>query len=538
MTWTYAFQDGEFDWSAQKQKLFVETFYWGFVVGQLPAALLSNHFGGKRIFGFFILASSLSTLLIPLGSRTHYFVLLLLRFIGGLGASAGFPAMTTFWGKWAPPLERSKLASISYAGSLTGTLLLYPTVGLMCEYGFDGGWPSIFYTIGGFGVIWSVSWLILVSETPIEHYRISKDERRYIVLSLQGQNNKVEVPWVAVLTSLPFLCTLICHFTYEWIVMIFNTIIPKYMTEILKLDIRANDLFALSPYLGLWFLAMVSGAWSDRLIARGVLSTTATRKVMQFIGALVPSGAAIAVGFLDCTRWQAAVAVLALGLSFGGIQFSGFLVCHLDLAPKYAGVMIGIANTVGNLAQFAMPFLVAIITPDRTHEQWQTLFFITASICLFSMIIFVLCGSGELQSWAADPVTEESNHSDLLRLDVESNPLIKLPKRQVSQLDASGNDSKQENKRHSQGGGRDVEDPSSKPKTSRKGSEKANRDRISKSASETNTLAVKDKANPVQRSKSKESRKSNDESTTSKKRRVSKHESSPDGYESLSESHV
>lgn len=86
MTWTYAFQDGEFDWSAQKQKLFVETFYWGFVVGQLPAALLSNHFGGKRIFGFFILASSLSTLLIPLGSRTHYFVLLLLRFIGGLGA--------------------------------------------------------------------------------------------------------------------------------------------------------------------------------------------------------------------------------------------------------------------------------------------------------------------------------------------------------------------------------------------------------------------------------------------------------------------
>jgi hypothetical protein len=29
---------------------------------------------------------------------------------------------------------------------------------------------------------------------------------------------------------------------------------------------------------------MVSGAWSDQLIARGVLSTTATRKVMQFIG--------------------------------------------------------------------------------------------------------------------------------------------------------------------------------------------------------------------------------------------------------------
>jgi len=29
---------------------------------------------------------------------------------------ATFPAMHTLWGKWAPPQERSLLASISYAG--------------------------------------------------------------------------------------------------------------------------------------------------------------------------------------------------------------------------------------------------------------------------------------------------------------------------------------------------------------------------------------------------------------------------------------
>jgi len=27
-----------------------------------------------------------------------------------------FPAMHAMWGKWAPPLERSKLTSITYAG--------------------------------------------------------------------------------------------------------------------------------------------------------------------------------------------------------------------------------------------------------------------------------------------------------------------------------------------------------------------------------------------------------------------------------------
>ena len=102
--------------------------------------------------------------------------------------------MHTLWGKWAPPLERSLLASITYAGtiicvlsgsafntthlhlstssvyvnfyyvkywfgillltgSLTGSLVIFPIAGLLCEYGFDGkgfdgGWPSIFYIFG------------------------------------------------------------------------------------------------------------------------------------------------------------------------------------------------------------------------------------------------------------------------------------------------------------------------------------------------------------------------------------------------------
>ena len=47
------------------------------------------------------------------------------------------------------------------------------------------------------------------------------------------------MPWVSLLTSLPFLITIVCHFVYEWIVVTFDSTIPKYMTEILKLDIRA-----------------------------------------------------------------------------------------------------------------------------------------------------------------------------------------------------------------------------------------------------------------------------------------------------------
>ena len=75
--------------------------------------------------------------------------------------------MYTLWGKWAPPGERSRLVTISVAGENSllisflytygfsfilgmyfGNLVSFPLSALLCEYGFDGGWPSVFYVFG------------------------------------------------------------------------------------------------------------------------------------------------------------------------------------------------------------------------------------------------------------------------------------------------------------------------------------------------------------------------------------------------------
>lgn len=59
-----------------------------------------------------------------------------------------FPAMHSIWAKWAPPEERSRLTTITYAGPHIGTVLSFPISALLIEYGFDGGWPSVFYVFG------------------------------------------------------------------------------------------------------------------------------------------------------------------------------------------------------------------------------------------------------------------------------------------------------------------------------------------------------------------------------------------------------
>ena len=74
-------------------------------------------------------------------------------------------------------------------------------------------------------------------------------------------------------------------------------------------------------------------------------------------------GAAGALLLMPAARGEAAgVAATALALGAAGLARGGFSVNHMDIAPQYAGVVMGISNTAGTLAgaaQGIFPCLVA-----------------------------------------------------------------------------------------------------------------------------------------------------------------------------------
>ena len=91
------------------------------------------------------------------------------------------------WSRWAPPLERSILVGLSFAGAQIGIVLIMQFGGVMCEHGFGGGWPSIFYVLGAALTVWLAVWVLFVADFPTTHPRISLRERDYIVRSLADQ---------------------------------------------------------------------------------------------------------------------------------------------------------------------------------------------------------------------------------------------------------------------------------------------------------------------------------------------------------------
>lgn len=56
-----------------------------------------------------------------------------------------YPAIHGLWRHWAPPMEKTKLATIAFSGSYFGTVVAMP---LSAFLGERLGWPFIFYAFG------------------------------------------------------------------------------------------------------------------------------------------------------------------------------------------------------------------------------------------------------------------------------------------------------------------------------------------------------------------------------------------------------
>lgn len=82
--WIVCFsQEGEFDWNIQEQTLVLASYFYGYLVGNIPSAYLLNRFGIRAVFGVNGFASSLITILIPILARTNFGLLVAARIAVG-----------------------------------------------------------------------------------------------------------------------------------------------------------------------------------------------------------------------------------------------------------------------------------------------------------------------------------------------------------------------------------------------------------------------------------------------------------------------
>ena len=77
----------------------------------------------------------------------------------------------------------------------------------------------------------------------------------------------------------------------------------------------------------------------------------------------------ILVGFIPCTQPYLAILCLTLGTGLWSSGYSGCFVSHMDIAPQYAGSLMGLANSVSAAGGFVAPSVAAAITKSVSYSK-------------------------------------------------------------------------------------------------------------------------------------------------------------------------
>jgi len=122
-----------------------------------------------------------------------------------------------------------------------------------------------------------------------------------------------------------------------------------------------NGFLSALPYLAMWIFSNVISFVADWMIESGRCTHTITRKIINSIGQYGPAICLIIASYTGCNRYLT-VAVLTIGLGLNGgiysgnfvaecclqlslfrnfLSMSGFKINHLDITPRFAGILMG-----------------------------------------------------------------------------------------------------------------------------------------------------------------------------------------------------
>ncbi|XP_005095394.1 sialin-like [Aplysia californica] len=116
-----------------------------------------------------------------------------------------------------------------------------------------------------------------------------------------------------------------------------------------------------------------------------------TNHELGLVGAAV---SIIALGFLNYTQPVAAVTVLVITVSMLGVCYASSILSNIvNIAPRFSGIVHGVAATVAFLVDESVPALVGVVTAEQTQAEWRTMFFICAGVYIFGTVFYCIFAS-------------------------------------------------------------------------------------------------------------------------------------------------
>nr|AKN21532.1 slc17a-9 [Schmidtea mediterranea] len=400
---------GEFMWDVNDQTMILSSFYWGYAITQIPSVILLIYFKPKWIYGLSTVATPIFTLIIPAIAQLGVYPMVALRFVTGLCEGPTYASLIALCGYWVLEAESSGVVTFICVGGLIGTITGQSLTGLIID---NMGWRWSFYIQATVGCVWFVIYCFVVYNRPVEHPFISDQEKNLLISSLPHnqpnfRHKRVPVPWKRVLTSSSFLGFLIMVSAYNFTWYTLINCLPMYIGSVLGFNISQNGGISSLPYVALFICNLSAGVLQDFIKSKKILSNTNLRKTFACSGMILSSIIMYCMIYTECNI-PLAISLVCLSVALMGFAGPVTSVNVIDMAPAYAGQLIGVCNLFNSVCGIVAPYVKSYYTQTgETRKNWENVFITNAAILFFGALTFALFGSGKLQTWAIlDPELE------------------------------------------------------------------------------------------------------------------------------------
>jgi AAHS family 3-hydroxyphenylpropionic acid transporter len=312
---------------------------WAFsaaIIGTLPGAIiggrLADIIGRKKVLIFSILIFGAMSLVTAFAA--NYELLLVIRFLTGLGMGGALPMMITLASEAVSSDRKGTAVSIMYSGIPCGGLLTSVVAMLLSG---DAEWRHIFY-VGGIAPILLIPLLMKFlpeSKDYLNHKTQSATPFLEVLFAKERRMSTIQI-WIS------FFCTLVVlYFLLNWLPLLMGAQgLTKLQANYVQMGYNVGGIFG----------SILMGMMLDKMRMSFVIK-------FIYLGILVS---------LCCLSFSPTVAVLALsavgcGLFIVGGQSALYGLAAIYYPAEMRGTGVGAAVAVGRIGSFAGPLLAGFL---------------------------------------------------------------------------------------------------------------------------------------------------------------------------------
>lgn len=333
------------------QGLLMSIFLLAYAFSNLLAAPLGDHIGPRKAMLIGIAIAFIALLMS--GFARLFLIMLLARFVLGIGQGIHFPTQSIFVNNWFPPLERGLANGVYGMGGCIGPLLAIP---LLSNMVLNYRWEWLFFFVALLTLVFSLPVILgMVSDSPRENKYTSQEERDYIALNSSTANMSIKGTltnnYVYILKVPGFLLLSLSYIAYLSMWWGLMTWLPSFLIESCGYTVKSAGWVAALPYAIAIFSMMAGGYYSDRKNKRAIFCC---------IGL---AGATLSIFLMSLTTSKVFCAVLMSGaVALTQFYYAPFWAMLQSLLPdELVGTGSGLISGMSNLVSAAAPFLIGLL---------------------------------------------------------------------------------------------------------------------------------------------------------------------------------